>query len=39
MIDGSLCALGKTVPVAVTSTIKHFKDEYKTQIKDKKAIN
>jgi len=39
MIDGSLCALGKTVPIAVTSTIKHFKDEYKTQIKDKKAIN
>ena len=38
MIDGSLCALGKTVPIAVTSTIKHFKNEYKTQIKNKKAL-
>ena len=33
MIDGSLCALGKTVPTAVTSTIKHFKNDYKEYIK------
>jgi NADH:ubiquinone oxidoreductase subunit F (NADH-binding)/(2Fe-2S) ferredoxin len=39
MIDGSLCALGKTVPNAVTSTIKHFKNEYKDYIKGKKALN
>ena len=32
MIDGSLCALGKTVPTAVTSTIKHFKNDYKEYI-------
>ena len=37
MIDGSLCALGKTVPNAVTSTIKYFKNEYKDHIKGKKA--
>lgn len=39
MIDGSLCALGKTVPKAVTSTIKHFKNEYQDYIKGKKAAN
>jgi NADH:ubiquinone oxidoreductase subunit F (NADH-binding)/(2Fe-2S) ferredoxin len=39
MIDGSLCALGKTIPHAVTSTIKHFKNEYKDYIKGKKAAN
>jgi NADH:ubiquinone oxidoreductase subunit F (NADH-binding)/(2Fe-2S) ferredoxin len=39
MIDGSLCALGKTVPHAVTSTIKHFKNEYTDYIKGKKAAN
>ena len=33
MIDGSLCALGKTVPTSVTSTIKHFKNDYKEYIK------
>jgi NADH:ubiquinone oxidoreductase subunit F (NADH-binding)/(2Fe-2S) ferredoxin len=33
MIDGSLCALGKTVPIAVTSTIKHFKNDYSAYIK------
>jgi NADH:ubiquinone oxidoreductase subunit F (NADH-binding)/(2Fe-2S) ferredoxin len=36
MIDGSLCALGKTIPIAVMSTIKHFKNEYKDYIKGKK---
>jgi NADH:ubiquinone oxidoreductase subunit F (NADH-binding)/(2Fe-2S) ferredoxin len=39
MVDGSLCALGKTVPVAVTSTIKHFKNDYKDYIKGSKAAN
>jgi NADH:ubiquinone oxidoreductase subunit F (NADH-binding) len=39
MIDGSLCALGKTVPIAVTSTIKHFKNDYSNYIKDAKASN
>ncbi len=39
MIDGSLCALGKTVPHAVTSTIKHFRNEYSDYIKGKKAAN
>jgi len=33
MIDGSLCALGKTVPIAVTSTMKHFKNDYSAYIK------
>lgn len=36
MSDGSLCALGKTVPRAVTSTIKHFKKDYEAYIKGKK---
>ena len=39
MIDGSLCALGKTVPVAVTSTIKFFKNDYKDYIKASSAAN
>jgi NADH:ubiquinone oxidoreductase subunit F (NADH-binding)/(2Fe-2S) ferredoxin len=39
MIDGSLCALGKTVPIAVTSTIKHFKNDYSEYIKGTKASN
>lgn len=39
MIDGSLCALGKTIPNAVLSTIKHFKNEYRDYIKGKKAAN
>jgi len=37
MIDGSLCALGKTIPNAVMSTIKHFRNEYKDYIKGKHA--
>ena len=39
MIDGSLCALGKTIPNAVMSTIKHFNNEYKDYIKNKKVAN
>ena len=37
MIDGSLCALGKTAPHAVTSTITHFRNEYRDYIKGKNA--
>jgi NADH:ubiquinone oxidoreductase subunit F (NADH-binding)/(2Fe-2S) ferredoxin len=39
IIDGSLCALGKAIPNAVLSTIKHFKNEYKDYIKGKKVSN
>ncbi len=35
--EGSLCALGKTAPNPVLSTIKYFKDEYDAHIKDKKC--
>lgn len=37
MIDGSLCALGKTIPNAVMSTIKHFKSDYKDYMEGKRA--
>jgi len=33
----SLCALGKTAPNPVLSTIKYFRDEYEAHIKDKKC--
>jgi len=33
----SLCQLGKTVPNPVLSTLKYFKDEYETHIRDKKC--
>lgn len=35
--DGSLCGLGKTAPNPVLSTLKYFKDEYISHIKDKKC--
>ena len=35
--DGSLCALGKTAPNPVLSTLKYFRDEYIAHIKDKKC--
>jgi NADH-quinone oxidoreductase subunit F len=35
--DTSLCALGGTAPNPVLSTIKYFRDEYETHIKDKKC--
>ena len=35
--EGSLCGLGKTAPNPVLSTLKYFKDEYLTHIKDKKC--
>ncbi len=34
---GSLCALGKTAPNPVLSTLKYFKDEYLTHIQDKRC--
>lgn len=37
IIDGSLCALGKTAPNPVLTTIKYFKDEYIAHIRDKKC--
>ncbi len=33
--DGSLCALGKTAPNPVLTTIEYFRDEYEAHIKDK----
>lgn len=35
--EGSLCGLGKTAPNPVLSTMKYFKDEYISHIKDKKC--
>ncbi|MBT9175373.1 MAG: NADP-reducing hydrogenase subunit HndC [candidate division WS2 bacterium] len=34
---GSLCALGKTAPNPVLTTLKYFKDEYTAHIEDKKC--
>lgn len=35
--DSSLCALGKTAPNPVLSTLKYFREEYERHIKDKKC--
>jgi NADH:ubiquinone oxidoreductase subunit F (NADH-binding)/(2Fe-2S) ferredoxin len=35
--QASLCALGKTAPNPVVSTIRHFRDEYDTHILDKRC--
>jgi len=35
--DASLCALGKTAPNPVLTTLRYFRDEYETHIKDKKC--
>jgi NADH-quinone oxidoreductase subunit F len=37
IIDGSLCALGKTAPNPVLTTVKYFRDEYIAHIRDKKC--
>lgn len=37
IMDSSLCALGKTAPNPVLSTIKYFRDEYEKHIKEKKC--
>ncbi|MCK5286192.1 MAG: SLBB domain-containing protein, partial [Thermodesulfovibrionia bacterium] len=35
IIDGSLCGLGQSAPNPVLTTIKYFRDEYESHIKDK----
>jgi NADH:ubiquinone oxidoreductase subunit F (NADH-binding)/(2Fe-2S) ferredoxin len=35
--DASLCALGQTAPNPVMSTLKHFRDEYETHIKESRC--
>jgi NADH-quinone oxidoreductase subunit F len=35
--DGALCALGRTAPNPVLSTIRYFRDEYEAHIKEKKC--
>ena len=35
--DASLCALGKTAPNPVLSTLKYFRSEYEFHVKDKKC--
>jgi NAD-dependent dihydropyrimidine dehydrogenase PreA subunit len=37
IIKGSLCALGKTAPNPVLTTIRYFRDEYEVHIEDKKC--
>lgn len=37
LVDVSLCALGTTAPNPVLSTIKYFRQEYETHIKEKKC--
>ena len=37
LTDSSLCALGKTAPSPVLTTIRYFKDEYEAHIKDKRC--
>ena len=36
-IDASLCALGKTAPNPILSTIRYFRDEYEAHIKEKRC--
>jgi NADH:ubiquinone oxidoreductase subunit F (NADH-binding) len=35
--DGAACALGKTSVAPLLSTLKHFRKEYETHIKEKKC--
>lgn len=37
LIDSSLCALGKTAPNPVLTTIRYFRDEYEAHIKEKRC--
>ena len=37
LVDASLCQLGSTASNPVMSSIRHFRDEYETHIKDKKC--
>ena len=34
---GSLCGLGKTAPNPILSTLRHFRDEYETHVKNKRC--
>jgi NADH-quinone oxidoreductase subunit F len=36
-VDASLCALGKSAPNPLLSTLRYFKDEYKAHIKEKRC--
>ena len=36
--DSSLCGLGQTAPNPVLTTLKYFREEYETHIKEKKCI-
>ena len=38
LIDSALCALGKSAPNPVLSTIKHFRSEYEAHIRDKFCV-
>jgi len=37
LIDSSLCALGRTAPNPVLTTIRYFRDEYEAHIRDKRC--
>jgi NADH-quinone oxidoreductase subunit F len=37
VINGSLCALGRTAPNPVLTSIRYFRDEYEAHIKDKRC--
>ncbi len=37
VINGSLCALGRTAPNPLLTTIRYFRDEYEAHIKDKRC--
>ena len=37
IVDGSMCALGGTAPNPVLSTIRYFRDEYRSHIRDRKC--
>jgi len=37
IIDGSLCGLGKTAPNPVLTTLRYFRDEYESHIKEKRC--
>jgi len=37
IVDGSLCALGRTAPNPVLSTLRYFRDEYEAHIREKRC--
>ena len=36
--DGAYCALGKTAPNPILTTLRYFRDEYHAHIRDKKCV-